>query len=192
MRRLAAVLSLALLAPVPAPASAEVDTRTVNDGNVVLEGVPEVPPEIGNQLQRYQNTRSAGFQDWTEDGEGIYISTRFGNVSQLHRVSAPGGARTQLTFFDEPAGGADRQPGGSALTFLMDAGGNEFRQIFLLDPASGDSRLLSDGESQWSRPVEPRRQPDRLPEHAPQRTLERRLGDERRRSGERPHGLRVT
>jgi dipeptidyl aminopeptidase/acylaminoacyl peptidase len=59
----------------------------------------------------------------------------------------PGGARHQLTFFNEPVYGATRQPGGSRLIFTRDAGGNEFAQLFALDPATGDARMLSDGES---------------------------------------------
>ena len=147
---------LAFAAALLAPSPAVPEVRTVNDGNVVLDGVPEIPPEIGRQLRRYQNTRAASVQDWTADGRGLYVTTRFGEVAQLHRVAMPGGARTQLTFFDEPVGGVARRPGGGDLLFFMDAGGNEFRQIFLLDPATGDSRLLSDGESRngaavWSR-----------------------------------------
>ena len=80
--------------------------RTVNDGNVVLEGIPAIPDSIGEKLNRYQNTRSAGFQDWTADGSGLYVTTRFGNTSQLHYVAEPGGARRQLTFFGEPVSGA--------------------------------------------------------------------------------------
>jgi hypothetical protein len=38
----------------------QVSERTANSGNVVLSGIPEVPPEISARLQRYQNTRSAG------------------------------------------------------------------------------------------------------------------------------------
>ncbi len=138
-----------------APATQSADLRTVNDGNVVLDDVPEIPERIGEALNRYQNVRSAGFADWTDDGGGIYITTRFGEVSQIHHVAMPGGARTQLTFFDEPLSGVDRQPGGAALSFLKDEGGNEFRQIFLLDPGSGEARLLTDGSSrndavEWS------------------------------------------
>ncbi len=134
---------------------ADPNIRRVNDGNVILDSVPDVPKEIGEQLNRYQNVRSAGMQEWTADGSGVYITTRFGNVSQLHRVATPGGARSQMTFFDEPIFGVDRQPGGKALSFLMDFGGNEFRQIFLLDPDTGESRLLTDGASrngavEWS------------------------------------------
>ena len=74
------------------PASAEVVRRTANDGNVLLEGVPEVPPRIVERLNRYLSVRSASFRAWTENGSGIYITTRFGRVNQLHRVDAPGGA----------------------------------------------------------------------------------------------------
>ncbi|MDH3745773.1 MAG: S9 family peptidase [Acidobacteriota bacterium] len=157
------VAALVLSGPAVAPAQeaeeakdASQAVRHVNNGNVVLDNIPEIPAELGRQLNRYQNIRSAGFQDWDAAGSGIYITTRFGNVSQLHHVATPGGARTQMTFFEEPISGIDRQPKGSKLSFLKDAGGNEYRQIFLLDPESGEARLLTDGESrngavEWSR-----------------------------------------
>ena len=118
-----------------------------NNGNLVMEDIPPMPAEIVESLNRYQNVRSGGFRDWTEDGTGVYIATRFGDVRQIHRVEMPGGARHQLTFYDEPIGGVARQPGGSSLIFTRDAGGNEFAQIFMLDPAAGKTVMLSDGES---------------------------------------------
>ena len=128
--------------------TAEVITTETNNGNLVMQDVPEIPAALVASLNRYQNVRSAGFRDWTEDGNGIFVSTRFGDVSQLHRVSHPGGARQQITFFDEPIGGLQRQPGGSKMIFTMDAGGSEFSQIFLLDPGSDDEAImLTDGES---------------------------------------------
>ena len=90
---------------------AEVETRDANNGNVVLEAVPEVPASIVEALNSYQNVRSASFEDWSEDGESIFIRTRFGNTTQLHHVAIPGGARRQLTFFPEPVGGTQRRPG---------------------------------------------------------------------------------
>jgi dipeptidyl aminopeptidase/acylaminoacyl peptidase len=137
--------ALVLAAPI---APADVETRTANNGQLVMEDIPPIPESIVNDLNRYQNVRAAGFQDWSEDGEGIYVSTRFGDVSQIHYVAQPGGARTQLTFFDEPAGGVSRQPNGSKMIFTMDAGGSEFSQIFLMDPNSSDDVvMLTDGES---------------------------------------------
>jgi dipeptidyl aminopeptidase/acylaminoacyl peptidase len=129
-------------------AAAEVNRTEANNGNLVMEDVPEIPQSIVGDLNRYQNVRSAGFQEWTDDGEGIFISTRFGDVSQIHHVGQPGGARTQLTFFKEPIGGLSRQPNGSKMLFTMDAGGSEFSQIFLFDPSgANDAVMLTDGES---------------------------------------------
>jgi dipeptidyl aminopeptidase/acylaminoacyl peptidase len=128
-------------------AGAEVVRTTANDGKLVMEDVPPIPDALIDTLNRYQNVRSANLSDWTEDGQGIYIATRFGDLSQVHRVDKPGGARHQLTFFSEPVYGVSRQPGGSELIFTRDAGGNEFSQVFRFDPASGDARMLTDGES---------------------------------------------
>ncbi|MBT8094511.1 MAG: alpha/beta fold hydrolase [Gammaproteobacteria bacterium] len=128
-------------------AGAEVVRTTTNNGNLVMEDVPPIPAMLVDTLNRYQNVRWANLSDWTEDGQGIYIATRFGDLSQVHRVDMPGGARHQLSFFSEPVYGVSRQPGGSQLIFTRDAGGNEFSQVFLLDPASGDARMLTDGES---------------------------------------------
>lgn len=131
-----------------ATAAAQVVTTETNNGNLVMQDIPQIPASIVAGLNRYQNVRSAGFLDWTEDGDGIFVSTRFGDVSQVHRVGHPGGARQQVTFFDEPIGGLQRQPDGSKMIFTMDAGGSEFSQVFLLDPASNDDAImLTDGIS---------------------------------------------
>ncbi|MDX1644878.1 MAG: S9 family peptidase, partial [Thermoanaerobaculia bacterium] len=145
------VFVLALSPPLPA----EESVRRVNDGNVVLDGVPEIPERIGEELNRYQNVRGASFQDWAVEGNGLYVTTRFADTEQIHYVATPGGARRQLTFFPEPVSGADRRPGGAELAFVMDEGGSEFYQIFLLDPLAGDHRRLTDGASrngaaEWS------------------------------------------
>jgi dipeptidyl aminopeptidase/acylaminoacyl peptidase len=129
------------------PAMADVQRRVVNNGNLVMEDMPEIPAEIVDSLNRYQNVRSGSFQSWSGDGNSVFINTRFGDTGQLHRVDMPGGARHQVTFYREPLGQVARQPGGSKLIFTRDAGGSEFSQVFLLDPAGGDARMLTDGES---------------------------------------------
>lgn len=153
---LASFAAVCLLVALPAVTRADARTeaptekpsvRNLNDGNLILDGFPEIPERLARQLNRYQNTRSAGFEAWTPDSTGVYITTRFGDVSQLHRVEMPGGARHQMTFFEEPVGGVSRQPEGSLLSFSMDEGGSEFFQIFVLDPKTGEHRRLTDGES---------------------------------------------
>jgi dipeptidyl aminopeptidase/acylaminoacyl peptidase len=79
----------------------------------------------------------------------MLIRTRFGNSAQFHRVRMPGGARTQLTFFEDPVGGATYEPRtGRYFLFTRDIGGGEFFQIYRYDPATGDGVLLTDGQSQ--------------------------------------------
>ncbi len=126
---------------------ADVERRVANNGNLVMEDIPEIPADIVESLNRYQNVRSGTFRAWTKDGNGLYITTRFADTDQLHRVDQPGGARRQLTFFGEPVRGIVRQPGGSTVLFTRDAGGSEFSQIFSLDPATGAAIMLTDGES---------------------------------------------
>jgi dipeptidyl aminopeptidase/acylaminoacyl peptidase len=129
-------------------AMAEDVARTfANNGQLIMEGVPPIPAEIVASLNRYQNVRAASFRAWTKDGSGIYVSTRFGDVNQLHRVDMPGGARHQLTFDKEPLGGISGQPQGTNLIVSRDTGGSEFSQLFLMDPSSGKEILISDGES---------------------------------------------
>jgi len=147
MKTIAKSLLVLLCLSAPAAAGAETARSTANDGNLIMEDVPPIPAQVVEDLNRYQNVRTAEVQAWTEDGKGLYITTRFGDVGQIHRVDTPGGARRQMTFYDEPIGDVARQPEGSKIAFTRDAGGSEFAQIFLLDPASGDATMLTDGKS---------------------------------------------
>ena len=131
-----------------AAAGVAAEVERVERGALVLEGVPEIPPKLVERLDQYQNTRSASFSGWLPDG-GILISTRFGETNQVHRVLEPLGARTQLTFFNEPVRGASvsPKPGLNGFAYLYDVGGSEFTQIHWLDLERGESTLLTDGES---------------------------------------------
>ena len=134
----------------------QVETRTLNNGNLILEDVPNVPEEIKKELKGYQNIRSASFRGFKPDNEGVFISTRFGDVGQLHVVDRPLGMRKQVTFFDEPIGSVSVQPNGELIAFTMDSGGSENAQIYVMNPENGRTVLVSDGESRngsvlWSR-----------------------------------------
>ena len=152
---LKAALAIAWFAASAAQA-ADVQRSEANDGNLAMEDVPAIPQQLVDDLNRYQNVRAAQFLDWAGDAgsrpdgdgsRGIYIATRFGDVDQVHRVEMPGGARRQLTFSADPIDEVQRQPGGDLLAFTRDAGGNEFSQIFLMNPEDGSAEMLTDGES---------------------------------------------
>ncbi len=114
--------------------------------NLVAEGIPPVPATIAAEVRRYTEARSASFSSWHPERLEMIISTRFGNTAQLHKVAAPLGARTQLTFFEEPVTGASYDPvKGEFFLFTRDQGGNEFTQAYRHDIADGTVTLLSDG-----------------------------------------------
>jgi dipeptidyl aminopeptidase/acylaminoacyl peptidase len=127
--------------------SAQVERKEI--GNLVIENIPEIPQQLKDRIFQYQSTRSASFQDWLHNDEGILISTRFGETSQFHRVKMPGGSREQVTFFSEPVGGATLCPDKSKNIFLFtkDVGGGEFYQIFSFDMNEGSFKMLTDGKS---------------------------------------------
>ncbi len=122
-------------------------------GNLVLENIPvEIPPSIEERYNQYSNMRSAAFEDWDYYSEGVYITTRFGEVTQVFRVSGPGNYRQQLTFFPEPVRTvyASPNPDYNGFIYYKDQGGNENYQIYYYDMNTGDSKMLTDGESRNS------------------------------------------
>lgn len=154
MKRAAgAAVATALLASGAASAETAAVVERVERGALQLEAVPDIPAAVSEGLRRYASARGAGFQGWA--GEGVLISTRFGETSQIHHVAQPLGARRQLTFYDEPVGGALAHPGGAAFAFSRDTGGDEFFQAFAFDLATGEVTQLSEpgtrnGALAWS------------------------------------------
>jgi len=115
---------------------------------LVVEGIPPVPASIAQQADRYTQVRAAAFLDWHPTKREMLINTRFGDVPQVHRVAAPGGARTQLTFFPDRVTSARYDPvAGKFFIFSKDIGGGEWFQYYRYDVDSGDITLLTDGKS---------------------------------------------
>jgi dipeptidyl aminopeptidase/acylaminoacyl peptidase len=121
-------------APAPAakPAALEAD------------GIPAVPMELVDATRPYMEFRTAGFVDWDPVSKSMLISTRFGNVAQLHTVKGPGMDRRQISFEPEPLSGT-YLPGDGTLIVSKDKGGNEFYQLYTLK--NGKLTLLTDGKS---------------------------------------------
>ncbi|MDQ3674241.1 MAG: S9 family peptidase, partial [Gemmatimonadota bacterium] len=141
------ILALLFSLQVPLGAQAQQPPAVITPTeNLVVDGVPAIPAQLAADVRRYTEARSAGLADWHPIRRELLISTRFGNTAQIHRVATPLGARTQLTFFDEPISGATYEPNrGSYFLFNRDIGGNEFGQIYRYDIATGAVTLLTDG-----------------------------------------------
>ena len=141
-RALAAVILVAL-----GVTNAGAQNKMIAPGdNLVIDGVPPIPASLPEEVRRYTESRAASFADWHPVNREMLISTRFGNTPQIHHVKLPGGARTQVTFFNEPIGAASYEPQqGRYFVFEKDVGGNEFDQLYRYDVADGRVTLLTDG-----------------------------------------------
>lgn len=134
-------------APAPVPAVAIPAALTA-------EEMPPIPLAVAERARPYLESRGAGFTGWDPSTRAVLISTRFANVSQLHRVAMPMGARTQISFEAEPVSGGYAPAKGDIILVTKDRGGDEYFQLHTLK--DGRLTLLTDGKSRnqpnaWSR-----------------------------------------
>jgi dipeptidyl aminopeptidase/acylaminoacyl peptidase len=116
--------------------------------NLVVDRVPNIPAGLVETAGRYGSYRGANFADWNPVRREILISTRFGDVPQLHVVGAPGGARQQITFYADSVTSARFHPnGGDYILFMKDIGGGEWFQMYRYGVKTGDVTLLTDGKA---------------------------------------------
>jgi dipeptidyl aminopeptidase/acylaminoacyl peptidase len=146
MRRFIAFLAV-LLITVFLISTSYGQINRVEKGNLVMEDIPDIPDQVKDRMMQYQNVRSAYLADWHPSGKGMLISTRFGETTQIHWVKEPGGARQQITFFNEPVSGASANPEKPGFLFGKDVGGSEFYQLFHFNFGDGNYQMVTDGKS---------------------------------------------
>jgi dienelactone hydrolase len=151
----AALGAMAAMAALPAMAAAAPPVDILpTPANIVARHVPPIPRAAVEALQPYENMRSAAFADWHPRERRLLVLTRFAQAAQLHEVAMPLGARTQLTFYDEPVTtGAYRPSDPSQIVVSVNAGGAENYQLLLLDRRAGRATRFSDGVHRYESPL---------------------------------------
>ena len=126
----------------------------VERGNLLFDNIPEPATDLSEKLDAYLNARQATPLGFSPQGQ-LLITTRFGDVDQIHVVERPGGERRQLTFLREPVTQAafSPDPGRSAYVYLKDVAGNENTQLYYQRLGEPASKLLTDGKSMNGGPV---------------------------------------
>jgi dipeptidyl aminopeptidase/acylaminoacyl peptidase len=155
------VVAEPVVAPAAPPAEPVAVTAPARPAHVVLdhdtlrlEATPPVPEAVKERMTRYLETRGAEIGDIRDDGSEVLITTRFGATAQVHRVRAPLGARTQLTFLPEPVGAPRFVPGSAgSVLYLADRGGNEQYQIWRLDLDTGVETRLTQPDTRNGAPL---------------------------------------
>jgi dipeptidyl aminopeptidase/acylaminoacyl peptidase len=136
------ILALVLLTSTASGAS------RVERGNLIFDNIPDAPADLTEAVDGYLSARQATPLGWSPKGQ-LLISTRFGDVDQLHMVEHAAGERRQLTFLHEPITEAEfsPDPGRTSFFFLKDVGGNENAQLYYQRLGEPQSKLLTDGKS---------------------------------------------
>ena len=141
-------LRLSVLALCLAGAAAPALAQVAKPAALTADGVPVIPDALAAASRPYMESRGAGFGGWNAADRSMLISTRFGNVSQLHRVAGPMMDRRQISFEAEPLGGT-LSPTGDVLLVTKDNGGDEFFQFYTLKDGRL-SQLTAGGKSRNS------------------------------------------
>lgn len=121
---------------------------------LTADKMPAVPLVMADAVRPYLEARGASFAGWDPTTRAVLIATRFANTNQLHRVEAPMGARTQISFEAEPVRGSYAPTRGDVIVVNKDRGGDEYFQLYTLK--DGRLTLLTDGSSRnqpgaWSK-----------------------------------------
>src|SRR5580698_3444163 len=133
--------------------SAAAATRS-GGNSLTYDNIPEPAAGLSEKLDAYMGARQATPLGFSPKGQ-LLISTRFGDVDELHLVEKPAGERRQLTFMREPItrGAFSPDPLRSAYVYLKDTGGNENSQLYYQRLGEPGAKLLTDGKSLNGSPV---------------------------------------
>lgn len=124
--------------------------------SIRAEGIPPIPMSLAEAVAPYGTFRQARLLDWHPIERRVLITTAFGDADQIHEVTGPGGARTQLTFFRDgvTGGGGWYARDGRSIIIRKDiGGGTESYQLFRYDTQSGVTTMVTDGKSSNFWPV---------------------------------------
>ena len=138
-------LRLSLLALVAFATAALATDVVAPNANLSIVGIPPISAALASKVAPYTEFKPNAAVSWHPTRRELVVATRAGNTTQLHRVAAPGAPAVQLTDFSEPVRfGAFLLRKPDALVFSRDAGGNEQRQVYRLDPGAKEPVLLTD------------------------------------------------
>src|SRR5665213_2980867 len=123
-------------------------------GALIFDGVPAIDPNLAARITDYLVGRDESFAAWLPD-DSLLISTRFADVSQVHRVIAPLGMREQLTWYADPVTKVLTSPTGAAdgFAFLKEHNADDQPQLYYYSFATHGARMLSGGSGRHGSPL---------------------------------------
>ena len=122
--------------------------RSAPPSDLVIDGVPAIPDTILQGTAPYWKIDENFFMGWEPKTNAMLIDSMGKETRQVHILKSPEGESTLTTAFPENIAGASFMPQiGSPIVFAADHYGDEFYQLYSLDPITGQTQLLTDGDS---------------------------------------------
>jgi len=117
----------------------------VPNANLELQGIPPIPAALAAKTALYTEFRPRSLASWHPMKRELVVATRATNTVQLFNVASPLAPLVQVTDYAEPVRSGRWWPAKpDVLVFARDAGGNEQRQVYRLDPGAREPILLTD------------------------------------------------
>ncbi|MEK6410508.1 MAG: hypothetical protein AABN34_26590 [Acidobacteriota bacterium] len=88
MRRLMKAILVLLFAAGSTVVVAQSEFVTPGE-NLVVEGIPNIPAPMAEEINRYTEFRYAGLSNWHPTRREMLIGTRFAETNQIHLVKFP-------------------------------------------------------------------------------------------------------
>lgn len=117
------------------------------NANLVVQGIPDIPAQLAEQVGRYTDFRGHSFVDWHPQKREMLISHRKAgaNTVQLYLLRSPMAEPEQLTDSADTVRQGSFEPiSGKYVVFERSSGGNEANQLYRLDLATKEVTLLTD------------------------------------------------
>ncbi|HET8999404.1 MAG TPA: S9 family peptidase [bacterium] len=94
-------------------------------------------------LESLYHTKRIAAVEWSADGRHLYFETNASGRFNIWRVPADGGWPVQITVSDERTALEEPSPDGRWLLYTQDRGGDEKPNLFLMTPAGGFPRNIT-------------------------------------------------
>jgi len=122
--------------------------RSDPPSDLVIDGVPPVPDTLLQATAPYWKVEENYFLGWQPKTNAMLINVRGQETRQVEILKSPEGESTLKTQFPDNITSAAFMPNvGTPIVFAADHFGDEFYQLYSLDPLGGKTQLLTDGDS---------------------------------------------
>jgi protease II len=136
------VLALILAAVCCPPAGATPPT------DLQITGVPAIPDDLQHTIDKYEAAQSNFFMGWDPTAPYMLVSSTDDGMQQLHVQLAPNGDTRLPTLFPGVVTSGSFMPKtGDLVIFAADHAGDEFYQLYSLNAKTGNTQMITDGQS---------------------------------------------